>query len=188
VSQTLAIFGGSFDPPHVGHTLVAAYVMAAHGCDRVLVVPTGQHAFGKRLSPLAHRVRMCEMAMACLRNVEVSSIEGSLPAPNRTLHTIEAIAATYPNVQLRLVLGSDLLSETHAWHNFARVTELAPLIVIERQGHERADASSPALPAVSSTDMRRRLRAGESTASWLCPSVAAYATQHQLFTAAQRDD
>lgn len=181
MSETLAVFGGSFDPPHVAHTLVATYVLAAHACDRVLVVPTAKHAFGKRLSELSHRVKMCELAMAPLRAVEISSIEASLPAPNRTLHTLQAIAKLYPHAQLRLVIGADLLSQTHAWHEFARVEQLAPPLVVERQGYERSGVSAPALPAISSTEARRRLRAGESTAGLLSPAVAAYALQHGLY-------
>lgn len=183
MSETLAIFGGSFDPPHLAHTLVATYVLAAHACDRVLVVPTAEHAFGKRLTGFAHRVKMCELAMAPLRAVEISTIEVTLPAPNRTLHTLEALALAYPGAQLRLVIGADLLKETPSWHNFARVEQLAPPIVVERQGYERSGVNAPALPGISSTEVRRRLRAGSPTTGLLSPAVAAYALQHRLYEA-----
>jgi nicotinate-nucleotide adenylyltransferase len=181
VSETLAVFGGSFNPPHVAHTLVAAYVLASQACDRVVVVPTAQHAFGKGLADFSHRVRMCELAMANLRGVEVSSIEDTLPAPNRTLHTLEALGRIHVGAKLRLVIGSDLLAETHAWHNFARIEELAPPIVIERQGYARAGVDTPALPAISSTEVRRRLSTGQSTEGLLTPAVARYAIDHALY-------
>jgi nicotinate-nucleotide adenylyltransferase len=182
VSETIAVFGGSFDPPHIAHTLVAAYVLSAHACDRVLVVPTGTHAFGKQLTPFEHRVRMCELAMAPLRQVSVSTIEATLPQPNRTLHTLEALAALHPNAHLRLILGSDLLRETHTWHNFARIEALAPPIVVQRQGHITGSVE-PALPEISSTEVRRRLHAGESTVGLLAPSVADYAIAQRLYDA-----
>lgn len=182
MSERLAVFGGSFDPPHVAHTLVACYVLATQPVDRVLIVPTASHPFGKRLSGFAHRAAMCELAFAELTHVTVSRIEEELAPPSYTLHTLEALSARHPGAQLRLVIGSDLLRETHAWHNFERVALLAPPIVVERQGYERKDATTPALPMISSTELRRRLRAGESTEGFLSASVSRYALEHALYT------
>jgi nicotinate-nucleotide adenylyltransferase len=182
VSSTFAVFGGSFDPPHVAHTLVATYVLAAHPIERVLVVPTFAHAFGKALSPFEHRLRMCELAFDDLRRVEVSSIERELPTPSLTLRTLEALTRQHPAVQLRLVIGSDLLAETAAWHDFERIRELAPPLVVQRQGYAH-DVTEPALPDVSSTEIRRRLRSAESAAGLLCSSVELYARTHGLYAA-----
>jgi nicotinate-nucleotide adenylyltransferase len=180
MTRTLAIYGGSFDPPHVCHTLVCAYVLAAHRVDRVLVVPTGQHPFDKPLSPFPHRVRMCELAMRDLQRVEVSRIEEQLPGPSLTLHTLQALARLHPDAELRLVIGSDLLAETHTWHRFDEISALAPAIVVARAGHGAA-TSGPALPDVSSSEIRRRLRAGESVAGLLDPEVEQYARAHALY-------
>jgi nicotinate-nucleotide adenylyltransferase len=188
MTDTIAVFGGSFDPPHIAHTLAVAYVLGAYDVDRVLVVPTANHAFGKKLTAFEHRVHMCELAMKCLSAVSVSRVEATLPQPNRTLHTLEALQAEHAHAQLRLVIGSDLLDETHAWHNFARVAELAPPIVVQRQGHLSSTATTPALPAVSSTELRRRLRAGHSTTGFLAPSVAAYALAHGLYVHERPED
>jgi nicotinate-nucleotide adenylyltransferase len=174
------VFGGSFDPPHVAHVLAAAYVLAAHGVARVLVTPTAAHAFGKKLSSFEHRVRMCELAFAPLRDVELCSIERSLPQPNYTLTTLQALAARYPDVQLRLVLGSDLKRETHAWHDFDNIRALAPPLWVSRQGHESV-GSEPALPEVSSTEIRRRLSTGEPTSGLLPVAVADYIREHGLY-------
>ena len=121
MSEVLAIYGGSFDPPHLAHTLVCAYVLSAERVSRLLVVPTAQHAFDKQLSAFEHRVRMCELALRRLRDVEVCTIEAELPGPSRTLHTLEELQRRNPAAQLRLVLGSDLLGETHTWHRFEEV-------------------------------------------------------------------
>jgi nicotinate-nucleotide adenylyltransferase len=180
MSRTLAIYGGSFDPPHVAHTLVCAYVLSAHHIDALLVVPTAQHPFDKRLSPFADRVRMCELAMRDLRRVEVCSIEADLPAPSLTLHTLQALQQRHPDARLRLVIGSDLLAESHAWHKFDEVVALAPPIVVQRSGHG-AVAGAPALPDVSSTEVRRRLQAGEGTEGLLAPQVAEYARARGLY-------
>jgi nicotinate-nucleotide adenylyltransferase len=183
VSSTFAVFGGSFDPPHVAHTLLAAYALAAHPIERVLVVPTFAHAFGKPLAPFDDRVRMCELAFGDLRRVEVSSIERELPTPSLTLHTLEALAQRHPGAQLRLLIGSDLLAETHAWHNFERIQKLAPVLVVQRQGHLQPNVDQPALPDVSSSEIRRRLQAAKPTVGLLCPAVELYARTHRLYAA-----
>jgi nicotinate-nucleotide adenylyltransferase len=180
IGETWAVFGGSFDPPHVAHTLVAAYVRAAYPVTRVLVTPTGTHAFGKQLAPFADRVAMCRLAFADLRAVELSTIEETLPKPNLTVDTLTALHERDPEVALRLVLGTDLRSETHAWHDFARISQLAPPIWIERQGHGRGDTQL-ALPDISSSEVRRRLAAGEPTDGLLGPAVADYVARHGLY-------
>jgi nicotinate-nucleotide adenylyltransferase len=181
LSVAFGVFGGSFDPPHLAHGLFASYALAAFELERVLIVPTYAHAFGKPLSPFDDRLRMCELAFADLRRVEICSIERELPAPSLTLHTLEALSARYPSVQLRLLIGSDVSHETGAWHNFARIEELAPPLIIERQGNLRHAATSPALPDISSTEVRRRLREGEPTAGLLSPAVARYALSRGLY-------
>lgn len=179
--QTVAVYGGSFDPPHIVHALVAGYVLGSHAVDKLIVVPTGQHPFAKDLTPHEHRIAMCELAMRHLRNVEVSAIEAELPAPSLTLHTLEALQAREPSVQLRFVLGSDLLPETPKWHAFDRICELAPPIVVRRAGYPTPDAAGPSLPEVSSSQLREMLRKGLSTEGYLDREVAAYIAKHGLY-------
>lgn len=175
-----AVFGGSFDPPHIAHLLAAAYVLGAHPIGRVLVTPTAAHAFGKRLASFEDRMRMCELAFAALAPVQVCAIERDLPQPSYTLNTIQALSQRYPDVQLRLVVGSDLKRETHAWHDFEQLQALAPPIWVARQGHD-PDPDLPALPDVNSTDIRRRIAAGVSTEGLLAPVVAEYIGARALY-------
>ena len=181
MSGEFGVFGGSFDPPHIGHVLLAAYALSAHRLERILVVPTFAHAFGKPLSPFEDRLHMCELAFADLRRIELSNIEQQLPVPSRTVRTLEALAERYPGAQLRLLMGSDLVPETHGWYQFARVAQLAPLLVVQRSGHAGGDDQEPALPNVSSTEIRRRLGAGVSTQGLLNPRVDDYARAHGLY-------
>ncbi len=178
------MFGGSFDPPHVAHTLAAAYVLTAHAVDRVLVTPTAAHPFGKRLVSFEHRLQMCALAFAPLAQVELCEIERELPQPNLTLNTLTALAARHPDVQLRLLVGTDLRRETHAWHDFGSIEVLAPPLWVARAGagadHEPGEALV-ALPDISSTEIRRRLAAGEPTSGLLAPAVADYIRAHGLY-------
>lgn len=181
MAQAVAVYGGSFDPPHVGHLLVAAYVLATHPVERLLVVPVAGHAFGKPLSPFDDRIRMCELAFADLKRLEVCAIERELPLPSLTIRTLEALQLRMPDAQLRLVIGSDVLPEVDRWFEFERVRTLAPPIVVPRAGRHAAQASGPALPNINSTELRERLRAGISTEGHLHPAVAAHAIARGLY-------
>lgn len=159
----IGVYGGSFDPPHVAHVMASVYALSVGGFDRLLVVPVFQHAFPKELVPFEHRVRMCELAFAGLSRVTVSRKEALLPVPSRTLQTVRALAEEHRGAELRLVVGSDVLSEAHKWHAFEEVQRLAPLFVVGRSGHDRAHAC--VLPAVSSTRVRSLLDRTEDLAA-----------------------
>ncbi len=133
--KSVAIYGGSFDPPHVSHVLGAVYALAVGGFDQVLVVPVFEHAFHKRLTPFEHRVRLCELAFAGIEGVLVSPLERELQTPSLTLRTVEHLAALHPDWSLRLLVGSDVLLETSKWHAFDRISVLAPPYVLARPGY-----------------------------------------------------
>ena len=180
MKPAIAVFGGSFDPPHVGHTLVCAYVLTAYQVERVLLVPTAHHAFDKQLASFSHRFRMCELAMRDLARVEVSAIEHDRPGPSLTLHTLEQLQRERPNAALRLVIGSDLVAETASWFEYERVRAIAPELVVQRAGAV-TDPRMPALPEVSSHEIRQRLRDGQPTDGLLSPLVLSYIREHNLY-------
>ena len=103
----VAFFGGSFDPPHVGHVLAAAYALSI-GFDQVLVCVVKSHAFAKQLSAFETRVALARLAFAPLPGAVVTDIEATLPQPNYTLHTLRAIQAAHPDWRLRLLAGTEV--------------------------------------------------------------------------------
>ena len=127
------------------------WVLATHDVERVLVVPAYKHPFGKPLAPFDDRVAMCELAMKTLPHVEVSRVEQA--TDGLTLHMLEAIRHAHPDWDLRLVIGSDILTEADKWFRFEEVRKLAPLIVIGRKGFETPSLEA-LLPEVSSTRVR----------------------------------
>ena len=153
----VALFGGSFNPPHIGHVLAAAYVLGIGWVDRVLVVPVFEHAFGKQLEAFEHRVEMSRRAFGWLSGVEVSTIEASLGAPSRTLRTIEALTQQHPDWELRLLVGSDITGEIEKWHAYAEIVRRAPPLVLGRAGVPGNPGSPQLLPEVSSTEVRALL-------------------------------
>jgi nicotinate-nucleotide adenylyltransferase len=154
MSAITAVFGGSFNPPHLAHVLAVTVVLSRFEVERVLVVPTHQHPFAKALAPYDDRVRMCELAMGWLPKVEVSRVEEELGGESKTLHTIEHLRAKHPEWELRFLMGADIVVESKKWYRFDRVAELAPLIVVGRVGVTYEGAPPPVLPAISSTEVR----------------------------------
>jgi nicotinate-nucleotide adenylyltransferase len=154
---TLAIYGGSFDPPHAAHLLLASYVLGLGGFERLLVVPVFEHPFGKPLLAFEERLELCRRCFADLLRVEVSGIEAELPRPSYTLRLIERLQAERPGVPLRLILGSDLLDESSHWHDFERLARLAPPFFVNRRGFERPELGPAVLPDLSSTHVRELL-------------------------------
>jgi nicotinate-nucleotide adenylyltransferase len=176
------IFGGAFDPPHLGHLCVAALALATGELDRLLVVPTFDHPFGKRMAPWAERLAMARLAFAPLARVEVSSIEEALPRPSLTLQTVAALCEAHPRVRWRLVIGSDTLGDRAAWHRFDDVVRLAEPLVVGRTGHG-ASTSGLEVPDVSSTELRAALAAGRDVRGRLDPAVERYVRARGLYGA-----
>jgi nicotinate-nucleotide adenylyltransferase len=157
----VAVFGGSFNPPHVAHVLALSLVLATHEVDRILVIPTFEHPFAKPLAPYEERMRMCELAMGWLPKVAVSRIEEELGGQSKTLRTMEHLAKTQPTWKLRLIMGADLLAESPKWFGFDAIRAIAPPLVLGRAGVEMKNAPPPLLPAISSTDVRAKIAAGQ---------------------------
>jgi nicotinate-nucleotide adenylyltransferase len=192
----VAVFGGSFNPPHVAHALAALLVLSTEDVDRLLVVPAYQHPFGKPLAPFTDRAAMCDLAMGWIPGVEVSRVEESLGGESRTLRTLEHLASQHPDWQLRLVVGADILTEAPRWFGFDAIAKLAPPIVLARAGVASAGAveagraatsAQPrvSLPQVSSTDVRAKIAEGawEDLESLVPRKVLAYVRAKRLYGA-----
>jgi nicotinate-nucleotide adenylyltransferase len=162
--MNVLFFGGSFDPPHVAHVLCVTYALSVGDFERVLVVPVYEHAFGKRLAAFEDRVEMCRRAFAFAPGVEVCRVEAELARPSYTLHTLEHLAAEHPDWRLRLLIGSDVLTDTSKWYRYDDVVRLAPPFVVPRAGVEGSDDRA-LLPELSSTRIRELLAARGSGAA-----------------------
>ncbi|HRE90590.1 MAG TPA: nicotinate-nicotinamide nucleotide adenylyltransferase, partial [Myxococcota bacterium] len=109
-ARRVALYGGSFDPPHNGHVLLATWVLsrATPPLDALWLLPAAGHAFGKALTPFQTRVAMLERAFAHLGpKVRVEPIENTLPTPSYTVDTVRALCAQHPGTEFSLIMGSD---------------------------------------------------------------------------------
>ncbi|HEU0037395.1 MAG TPA: nicotinate-nicotinamide nucleotide adenylyltransferase [Kofleriaceae bacterium] len=192
---TIGLFGGSFNPPHIAHELVALYVLETQPVDELWFVPVYAHPFGKELAPYDHRVAMLERIAATLGpRAKVSRAEQELAQrpdfiASRTLDLVEYLTA--PDRALRLVVGADILGETAKWHRWTDVVAKAPLIAIGRSGFEAPPGSTVTgvtMPEISATHVRELLaRHGDShpeLAQLLPKDILRYIADHHLYQAA----
>lgn len=193
----LGLLGGTFDPIHTTHLAMADAARADLHLDRVLFVPAGDpwHKGGRALTSAAHRLAMVEAAVAGLADLAVSDLEIQRPGPTYTVDTLVALRAQGYSA-IWLILGSDALADLPNWHKPGRLIALARLAVVRRSGYavapERLEDLLPGLAAVvdwvempsssiSATEIRARLRAGESVAGMVPPAVLAYIEVHGLY-------
>ena len=180
----IALFGGSFDPPHLGHLLVVLHVLATEPVDELWMVPVFEHPFGKRLqASFEARVSLCQAALegVPLPRARVSRAEEELKGEGRTVDLLEHLHARHPEHRFALVLGSDLLAEKHQWKRFDRIEELARIIVLQRGGHVAPGVPGVVLPAVSSTEVRALLASGGDARGLVARAVLARIRSEGLY-------
>lgn len=167
----IALFGGSFDPPHLGHVLAAVTARSRAGVDAVWVLPVAKHPYAKPLSPWAQRWALCQAAFAPLgpwvsvRDDELANASGF------TFDLVTRLAAAHPGHRWCLIGGSDTAADLPNWHRGSELASLVEVIAIPRRG-QGGDADEAAIPAISSSRVRAALAAGESV-NHLVPAAVA---------------
>lgn len=156
----IAVYGGSFNPPHVGHAMVAGWLRWADRADEVWLIPAFAHPFDKALRPFEARAAACRaLAQAVGPWVRVSEIEASLPTPSYTIDTMDTIAAAHPMHSFRLVVGADVLPTVSAWKRWDAIVDRYAPIVVGRVGWPDIQ-DAPTFPGISSTEVRHRVAGG----------------------------
>lgn len=180
----VAVYGGSFNPPHVGHAMVAAWLRWAGRADAVWLVPTHVHAFGKVLAPWEDRLAMCRvMAEGVGPWVRVCTLEAELAPPSYTIDTLRELARRHPEHRFRLVVGADVLPQTPDWRDWAGIEAGFAPVVVGRCGYPPV-SGAPSFPEVSSTAIRDALSRGEPADHWLMEGVVRLAAG--LYSSSER--
>ena len=154
----MGILGGSFDPPHQGHTDLAKVALKLKLADRIFVIPCSDHPFHKSLSPFSNRFNMCQAAFKN-ENVCVVNIEDKLPKPSYTIQTIEWLHEARPDLNLKLLMGSDLLPKLPTWERIDDLKNICKLTVFKRTGFKlhQKDQSLHYVEGIALPDFQSRV-------------------------------
>ena len=133
----IGIFGGGFDPVHIGHTFSVQYILDKKYVERIIVIPTYRQPLKEEYStPFGIRLAMATEAFRKFSEVLVSDIEGSLPLPSYTIYTLKKLKEDYPNDKLFLIIGDDEASNIVKWHRYDELKKYTNFIIIRRYCEE----------------------------------------------------
>jgi nicotinate-nucleotide adenylyltransferase len=194
----IGVFGGTFDPIHWGHLVLAEEARLAARLDRVLFVPSGlpPHKARRLLTPIRHRLEMVRRAVSGIGGFEVSDVEADGDGPHYTLDTLERLAHRHPGEEISFILGSDSLLELSTWHRPEAIVAAHPLVVLARPGFDPSSADprfrrdltvvDTVSVALSSTLVRKRIASGQSVRLLVPGPVLEYAREHRLYEAGEQ--
>ncbi len=187
----VGILGGTFNPIHVGHLLIAQDAMEQAGLDRVKFIPaaTPPHKTPEHLVSAAHRVRMIQLAIAGNPRFEVDDIEIQRGGRSYSVETLTELKRRQPRARFYFIIGSDSLRELHLWREPRRLIKLCRFIVLARPGFppvQRRLAVRPLLMTghvceVASREIRTRVAHGRPFRYLLPDAVHNYIRKHKLY-------
>jgi nicotinate-nucleotide adenylyltransferase len=193
----LGLYGGTFDPIHLGHLVLAEACREACALDRVWFVVAGSppHKLGER-TPVADRLEMVRIAVAGHPAFEVSEVEAEGPGPHYSFQTLEAIGRDRPADELFFLIGADSLADLPTWRRPGRIAALATIVVANRPGVDPARLAAPpdlgpdarpirhvTMPSIgiASNELRRRVAEGATIRYQVPRGVEAYIAARALY-------
>jgi nicotinate-nucleotide adenylyltransferase len=195
----LGLFGGTFDPIHLGHLILAESCREACSLDRVWFVVAGAppHKPGDR-TPVSHRLEMVRIAIAGHSAFEVSELEAKGTGPHYSFETLETVHRDYPDDELFFLIGADSLVDLPSWRRPGRIAELATIVVVNRPAADsRPTSVGPGdkpfvyvnVPpiGIASHDLRKRVFEGRSIRYQVPRGVEAYVSEHRLYRSKGQD-
>jgi nicotinate-nucleotide adenylyltransferase len=197
--QSMGIFGGTFDPPHLGHLILAAEARAQLGLERLLWVltPDPPHKQGQSIAPLTERLQMVQLAITNNAEFELSSVEMNRPGPQYAQDTVNLLAAEYTGVNLVYLMGGDSLRTLPTWHRPADFISACHLIGVMRRPGDTVElaALEKSLPGLSAKvrfveaplldiaahEIRARIAEGRPFRYFLPEKVYEYIVENRLY-------
>jgi nicotinate-nucleotide adenylyltransferase len=194
-SPRIGLFGGSFDPPHLGHRALAEAALLSLSLDEVRWIPAGApwQKTDRALADAAHRAAMVELAIAGESRFALDERELRRAGPSYTIDTVREIQAERPGAALFLIIGQDQYARLHTWHEWSELLGRVMLAVVARNGQppipgaavmnqrHRIEVLSMPRVDVSATLVRQRAETGADLAALVGPAVAGYIERHQLY-------
>ncbi|MFN8884488.1 nicotinate (nicotinamide) nucleotide adenylyltransferase [Gemmatimonas sp.] len=190
----LGLLGGSFDPPHIGHLIIAQDAMDALALDHLLVIPAARQPLkGNEQTPPEHRLAMVRACFDGVPRVEVDPVEIARGGLSYMVDTVEDVRRRWPVAQLHLLVGSDVVPTLPRWKDPQRLLGMVRLVVLHRDtggappleqeihGAQTVRWLSTRRVDVSSTEIRARVRDGRSLKGFVPESVATYIASTGLY-------
>ena len=189
----IGIFGGSFDPIHIGHAIIAQHVIGCGAVDRLwfMVSPVNPLKVDKERNVAdTDRLRMVEMVSRPMEGVETSAFEFTMPKPSYTIDSLNALQAKFPDDEFYLVIGGDNWEVFGKWRNSEEILAKYHILVYPRLGHEvmipeelrdRVQLVNAPIIELSSTQIRERLRRGDSVRYYVPDEVFNYINRNHLY-------
>lgn len=184
------ILGGSFDPLHTGHAILANYVAQTGVVDEVwLMISRRNPLKGETEATESQRVRMAEIAAEKMKNVKVSDFELYMPSPSYTYDTLLALKKKYPDREFCIIIGSDSLAGFGKWRNSEKILKEFGALVYPRPGYPLPDStpegvkflSEVPVSGLSSTFIREKIREGWNIDFFVPAGVAEYIRENNLY-------
>ena len=182
----IAILGGSFDPPHMGHVKIAESVITKLGFDQVWLVPCFAHAFGKKLSPAKDRFAMTTLLETKI--IQASDLEIQKGGISISFETLTDLANLHPYHAFSWIIGSDQVSDFPKWEYWQEIINIYGLTIVQRDGKVHLPTlagitflQSDDIPNVSSTGIREKVKKGESISNLVPKKVEEYIMKHKLY-------
>ena len=185
-AQRIGLFGGSFDPVHLGHTMVARAALAEVELDQLFIIPAAQSPFKPEQSPAsaADRLAWLRLAFGDEPRCEIDAQEIERAGVSYTIDTVRDYAARFPEAELFYLIGADHVPTLPEWREAAALADAVTFVVVPRSGELETGVAEFPLSfrgtvlrgkpaAISASDLRKRLRAGESIENFVPPAVAA---------------
>lgn len=199
MNERVGIFGGTFDPPHLGHLILASEALAALKLSRVLWVLTSipPHKLGQEITDLNDRLQMVRLAVKHEPSFELSRADIDRAGPHYTLDTVKLLSTKYPEADLVLLIGGDSLHDLPTWHKPRELIASVQAVGVMRRPGDQIDLGAlegqirgiggklryidAPLLEIASHEIRERVRAGLPYRYYLTPEVYRYVVKRRLY-------
>lgn len=190
MEETIGILGGSFNPVHIGHLIIASYISQWGYVDKVWLTLSPQNPLKDQrgMIPDLKRLAMLNMATRSIRDIETSDIELSLPRPSYTINTLDALSKAHPAKRFKLIIGSDNWRIFSQWREHQRILDEYGVIVYPRPGYEiermavdGMEVAHAPLVDISSTFIRNAIAQGKNCSLFLPQGVFKYISDNKFY-------
>ena len=193
----IGIYGGSFNPIHIGHTSLAQSLIKQQIVDEVWLLVSPLNPLKQSSNPdildYEERLHIASLATKGMQGIRVSDFESSLPIPSYTVTTLNELTKTYPQHTFCLIIGADNWQDFHKWYKWEEILASYPIVIYRRPGYDLDTPSKTSISAksitiadtplypISSTEIRQAIRLGQIPTEWLAPEVVKYIIDKGLY-------